>query len=162
MKTSFLFQAVVSILVSATAATIPVSAQSGSPVLQAPANVVGDVFANYFKIQKSLASDSLEGVGSSAMALANLVSQDHGGVFRSELIAQAQALASASDLTTARQIFKAVSGYLIQTWRAGHGPGGTIHEAYSPADNVDWLQEGEVLQNPYQGRACEHCGTIVR
>ena len=138
------------------------SAQNGNPVPPVAVNVVADVFANYFAIQKSLAADSLANVASGGIAIASLVSADKSGAFRPELVAQAEVLAASPDLASARQTFKAVSGYLIQTWRAGKGPGGMIHEVHSPADNVDWLQQGEVIQNPYWGRACQQCGVFVK
>ena len=134
-----------------------------SPVVpQASVNTVADVFANYFTIQKSLADDSMANLPSAGLAIAILVNQDKSGTFRPELVAQAQLLAASPDLPSARQTFKAVSGYLIQAWRAGKGPGGVIHEVHSPADNVDWLQQGEVIQNPYWGRACQQCGVFVK
>jgi hypothetical protein len=111
------------------------------------------VFNDYFNIQTALAQDSLEYVAANARNIAALVRQDKSGAFRLELASAADSLAMATDLPAARQIFKAVSGYLIQTYRAGHGPGGTIRELHDPAQNVNWLQRGEVVQNPYQGKA---------
>jgi hypothetical protein len=52
-------------------------------------------------------------------------------------------------------------GYLIQTYRAGNGPGGAIHEAHSPAANVNWLQRDDIVQNPYLGKSGLHFGTFV-
>ena len=119
------------------------------------------VFGNYFEIQRALAGDTLENVAAHARAIADRVRQDTGGLFQPELAVQAEALAAARDLTVARQIFKAVSGYLIQTYRAGHGPGGTVHEVHSPAANVNWLQRDDIVQNPYLGKSGLHYGTFV-
>jgi hypothetical protein len=119
------------------------------------------VFGDYFEIQRALAGDTLENVAAHARGIADRVRQDTGGLFRPELAAQAEALATARDLTTARQIFKAVSGYLIQTYRAGNGPGGAIREAHSPAANVNWLQRDDIVQNPYLGKSGLHFGTFV-
>jgi len=137
-------------------------AQSSNPAPQVPVNIVADVYANYFVMQKALAEDSLASVPVPALAMASQVNQDRTALFRPELAAQAEALATATDLPTARQIFKAVSGYMIQAWRSGRTTAGAIHELHSPMDNVDWLQEGLVVQNPYQGKACLDCGTIVK
>ena len=161
MKRSLVSVAAVSVLCLITGGNAELSAQNNSPGHQNADNIVADVFANYFVIQKSLAEDSLANVSSAGQAIARRVSQDSNGDFRPGLIGQAEALAAAPDLVSARQIFKAVSGYLIQARRAGHGPGGVVHEMHSTADNVNWLQQGEVIQNPYQGKACQHCGTFV-
>jgi hypothetical protein len=125
------------------------------------ADATAGVFASYFEIQKALAEDSLQNVAANAGAIAAMVRQNPSGPFQPELAADAEALAGSQDLIGARQIFKAVSGYLIQAYRAGHNPGGAIHEAHSPVGNVNWLQQGDVLQNPYTGKSDPHCGTFV-
>jgi hypothetical protein len=130
------------------------------PSSDARAATAAAVFGDYFEIQRALAGDTLENVPAHARAIADRVRQSS-GLFRLELAAQAEALATARDLTTARQIFKAVSGYLIQTYRAGNGPGGAIREAHSPAANVNWLQRGDIVQNPYLGKSGLHLGTLV-
>jgi len=162
MKTSIQSIAAAAILCLIPGGSTRLSAQTSAQPKQPPVSVVSDVFTGYLAIQKALSEDSLENVPGRALAIASLVSQDRSGRFRPELAAQAEALAAAADLPTARQIFKAVSGYLIQTWSAGHGPGGVVHEVHSPTDNVDWLQQGEVVQNPYQGKPCQQCGTFVK
>jgi hypothetical protein len=127
----------------------------------APAAASAAVFDNYFNIQTALAQDSLETVAVNARAIANLVRQDTSGALRPELASVAEALATANDLPTARQIFKAVSGYLIVMVRAGNGPGGAIREAHDPVYNVNWLQQDGLVQNPYLGKSGLHVGTFV-
>ena len=143
------------------ATTVGAQSSETNPSSDVRADAAAAVFGNYFEIQRALAGDTLENVAAHARAIADRVRQDSGGLFRPELAAQAEALATTRDLTTARQIFKAVSGYLIQTYRAGHGPGGAIHEAHSPAANVNWLQRDDIVQNPYLGKFGLHFGTFV-
>ena len=142
--------------VAAIAPSIQAMAAPGAPVAG-----IAAVFDDYFKIQTALANDSLEQVAANALALAVMVRQDMTGAFRRELAAEAEALARANDLPAARQIFKAVSGYLIQTFRAGHAPEATVHEMHCPRRNVNWLQRGEVVGNPYLGKAGQRVGTVV-
>jgi hypothetical protein len=123
---------------------------------QAPSNAAASttagVFDYYFKIQSALARDSLKDVDANAWAMAELVRQDRAGVFRPELAAAAEALAGAADLTTARQVFKAASGYVIQAFRAGNSAGGPIRELHCSVYNVSWLQRrGGPAQDPYVG-----------
>ena len=117
----------------------------------APTTLTAAVFDRYFAIQRALARDSLENVEANAWAIAQLVRQDRTGVFRPELAAVADSLAGATDLITARQVFKAVSGYVIVVYRAGRGPGGSIYELHCSAYNVNWLQRGDNVEDPYLG-----------
>ena len=154
----FLVTITLLLCVATNAAAQPAATNPSAGVPNAMAAVV---FGDYFEIQRALAGDTLANVAVNASAIAGMVRQDTSGKFQPELAAVADALASAQDLTTARQIFKAVSGYFIQTYRAGNGPGGTIHEVHSPTFNVNWLQREDVVQNPYLGKPCLYCGTFV-
>jgi hypothetical protein len=142
-------------------AATSVRAQSSTSTGPETGSTAAVVFGDYFRIQKALAADSLPEVAAWAGAIAEQVRRDGSGTFRPELAMVAQSLAAATDLESARQIFKAVSGYMIQTYRAGRGPGGAIHEMHSPAGNVNWLQQGESVQNPYLGKAGVQIGEFV-
>jgi hypothetical protein len=120
-------------------------------VAGAPATAT--VFDHYFNIQTALAQDSLQTVAAEARAIAEIVRQDRSGTFRQELAAVAEALAGQQDLIAARQVFKAVSGYVIQVFRAGQGPGGSIREMHCSTYNVNWLQRGDLVADPYLGGA---------
>jgi hypothetical protein len=104
----------------------PTRAQ-GTETLALPTGAAQTVFDYYFKIQTALAKDSMENVAVNAGIIAEIVRKDTTGAFPSPLASQAEALAKAKDLAAARQVFKAVSGYLIQSFRAGKAPVGT-HE----------------------------------
>lgn len=138
----------------------PVRAQ----VVEQPAQPIGaaaTVLHYYFNIQTALARDSMDNVAVSAGVIAEIVRKDTTGAFPAQLARQAEALAKASDLPTARPIFKAVSGYLIQFLKTSNVPAGTYHEVHCPQANVNWLQREKTVRNPYLGKSQPGCGTFV-
>lgn len=137
----------------------PVHAQ----VLESPALFPGaaqTVFDYYFKIQTTLAKDSMENVAVNASVIAEIVRKDTTSGFPSPLAGQADALARAKNIAAARQTFKAVSGYLIQYLKASNVPIGTFHEVHCSMVNLNWLQNNATVQNPYLGKSMLNCGTL--
>jgi hypothetical protein len=118
------------------------------------------VFDYYLQIQTALAQDSLENVAVNAGAVAEIARKDTTGAFSPQLGKRAEALAEAKDLRAARQTFKAVSGYLIQYLKTNKVPTGTYHEVHCPMANVNWLQTGHTVRNPYFGGPMLRCGTF--
>lgn len=117
-------------------------------------------FNYYFNIEAALTQDLLENVPVSAQALAEIVRKDTPGAFAAQLANHADALAKATTLPGARQSFKAVSGYLIQYLKTSHSPIGRVHEVHCPMTNLNWLQMGELVQNPYLGKSMPRCGVF--
>jgi hypothetical protein len=146
MKNFLLFVTAALLLQTATVAAAPATAT---------------VFDHYFNLQTALARDSLKNVAANARAIAEIVRRDRTGAFRLELATVSETLASQGDLIAARQVFKAVSGYVIQTFRAGRGPGGPIREMHCQAYNVNWLQRGDAVEDPYLGGSLEQVGSLV-
>ena len=144
------------IVLAAGCTPIAHSAQvSDTPAL--PTGAVQTVFDYYFKIQTALAKDSMETVAVNAGVIAEIVRKDTTSGFPSPLAGQADALAKAKDIATARHAFKAVSGYLIQSFRAGKAPVGT-HEVHCSMANLNWLQNNTTVQNPFFGKSMLNCG----
>ena len=138
------------------ASSPPADANSSTAAIGAGATA----FDYYFKIEAALAQDSLENVPASAQALAEIVRKDTTGAFPAQLANHADALAKATTVPGARQPFKAVSGYLIQYLKIGHSPIGKVHELQCPMTNLNWLQTGELVQNPYLGKSMLRCGAF--
>ena len=69
---------------------------------------------------------------------------------------QADSLAKAGDLESARAGFKLLSDSLIKYVRANNITG--LHEAYCPMARASWLQADQRLSNPYMGRSMPGCG----
>lgn len=166
MERTFVFVAAALLLTSTWTANARVPEQSAGSTEMNPSpratlpGVAQTVFDYYFQIQIALAQDSLENVMVNAGAIAEVIRKDSTGAFPPQLASQADALAKSKDLPSARQPFKAVSGYLIQYLRANSVPAGTYHELYCPMKNLNWIQTDQTVRNPYLGKAMQRCGTV--
>ena len=113
-------------------------------------------FVYYFEIHEALAQDSLTNVVVNALALAAVLRKDPTGGFPPHLADQARALAvDAILLPGARLDFAIVSGQLINYLKTRNPPAGLgpIHLVYDPITRLYWLQRGDLIQNPYLGKA---------
>ncbi len=122
---------------------------------------VKSVFDHYLKIESALANDSIEGVAANAPAIASAVRSDSMKMPSPEMAAQADALAKAKDLATARAVFKRLSKSLIQ-YLADHEISGAYVEVYCPMAKASWLQKGGKIDNPYLGASMRSCGEIQK
>jgi Cu(I)/Ag(I) efflux system membrane fusion protein len=119
---------------------------------------VKSVLDHYLMIQAALAKDSLKGVDENASAIAKAVKGDEMKMLSSDVATQAETLAKATDLKTARASFKPLSNSLIK-YLADHKAGvGTYHEAFCPMAGASWLQTEKDIKNPYMGTAMSSCG----
>jgi len=119
---------------------------------------VQSVMTPYLQIHDALAKDSLDGVSTAASALGKAAQNDK--TFPSELSQEAQALAQAKDLDTARADFKPLSDTLIKFLGDNHVQTGAFVEAYCPMEKAHWLQAGTTVSNPF-GTSMATCGSIV-
>jgi hypothetical protein len=76
-----------------------------------------------------------------------------------DVTSQADSIAKAKDLESARAAFKLLSDSLIQFAKA-HNVTRTYHIAYCPMAKASWLQTGTTIMNPYFGKAMPHCGQL--
>jgi protein-disulfide isomerase len=128
------------------------AADSGAP---AP---IQSVMTPYLQIHDALAKDSMDGVSAAATALGKAARNDK--MFPSELGQEAQTLAQAKDLGTARAAFKPLSETLIKVLDDNHVKSGAYVEAYCPMEKARWLQTGTTVSNPF-GASMATCGSIV-
>jgi len=119
---------------------------------------VQSVLTPYIQIHDALAKDSLTGVSAAATALGKAAQSDK--MFPSELSQEAEILAQAKDLSTARAAFKPLSESLIKVMGDNHVKSDTYVEAYCPMENAYWLQTGTTVSNPF-GTSMATCGSIV-
>ena len=144
--------------------TLAVAALAGCAALRAadavslPAPVQG-VLRHYLSIQADLASDSFAPVPAEAAALAKSVRAAGTTLVSQDLAAQADALAKASDLASARAAFEPLSASLIRTL-ADHHEKGAYVQVYCPMKRASWLQKGRTVNNPYLGKEMSSCGII--
>jgi len=122
-----------------------------------PASVQA-VMTPYLQIHDALAKGSLNGVSTAASALGKAAQSDK--TFPGELSQEAQALAQATDLDTARNAFKPLSETLIKVLGDNHIQSDAFVEAYCPMEQAHWLQTGTAVSNPF-GSSMATCGSIV-
>lgn len=125
------------------------------PVLMEP---VKSVYAHYLTIQADLANDSLTGVAENANAIAKAVQTD-AKIMPLDVGTQAEVLAKASDLSSARAAFKPLSDALIK-YLADHQAKSAYVQVYCPMARASWLQTDKNVKNPYFGSAMSGCGEI--
>lgn len=122
---------------------------------------VKSVFDNYLTIQAALVKDSIDGVASNASAIATAVRGDSMKMLSPEIATQADALAKAKDVASAREAFKPLSKSLIVYLNANNVTGAYV-EVYCPMAKASWLQKGDKIDNPYLGASMHSCGQIQR
>jgi hypothetical protein len=130
---------------------------TANPALTAP---VKSAFDYYLEIQAALASDSLTGVAENAKAIAKAV-QDDAKILPAAAGTQAEALAQASDLSSARASFKSLSDTLIK-YLADNKAKDAYVQVYCPMAQASWLQKDQNVNNPYMGKAMSGCGEIQK
>ena len=123
---------------------------------------VKSVYDNYLKIQSSLAKDSLKGVSDEANVISKAAKGDSMKMLPAEVGAEAEALAKATDLSSAREAFKALSASMIKYLADHKVQSGSYTEVFCPMANASWLQSGKTVSNPYLGRSMPTCGEIKR
>ncbi len=140
--------------------------QTGATMNQSPspakvfAEPVQSVYDNYITVQSALAGDSLDGVSVAADAMAKAIEGDSTKVLSPKVAQQAQALAKAKDLVSARAAFRNLSESLIQHLSTQKTAAGVYHVAYCPMAKASWVQTGMTVVNPYMGRSMVHCGQL--
>jgi len=123
-----------------------------SPALMQP---IKSVYDHYLKIQTDLANDSLKGVSDEATAIQG----DEMKMLPAVVGTEAEAVAKASDLKSARAAFKPLSDSLIK-YLADHHVKDAYVEVYCPMAKASWLQADKNVNNPYLGQEMPTCGEI--
>src|SRR5256885_14505983 len=121
------------------AAPLAAFSADGSKSDTALAEPVRSVLDHYLIIQKELAKDSMKGVDEHANSIAKVVRADESKILSPEVAKQAEAVAKAKDIKTARQAFKPLSASLVKYVADNKVAKGTYHEAYCPMARASWL-----------------------
>lgn len=109
------------------------------------------LFEPYKAIASALVADDLE----SAKIAAKQLSERATNAEQTKLAAQAQALAGASDLETARKAFQPLSSNAIQMLSQSDG---MIVMTCPMVEDGRWLQDNDKVANPYMGQRMPACG----
>jgi hypothetical protein len=121
---------------------------------------VKSVLDHYLAIQKELTKDSIKGVEEHANAIAKAVKGDDMKMLPPEVAKEAEALAKAKDLKTAREADKLLSASLVKYLADNKAGRGVYHEVYCPMAKASWLQTDKTVKNPYMGKAMPDCGEL--
>ena len=156
-----LFRNLVPLLIAATVIVAPLVGMAADKMEEsALMQPVKSVYDSYLKIQAELVNDSLKGVADNATAIAKAVRGDEMKMLPSDVATQADALAQAKDLKSAREAFKPLSTSLIKYLADNKAGKGMYHEAYCPMVKASWLQPVKDIKNPYMGKAMPGCGEL--
>jgi hypothetical protein len=156
-----LFRNVVPLLIAATVIVAPLVGMAADKMEEsALMQPVKSIYDSYLKIQAELVNDSLKGVADNATAIAKAVRGDEMKMLPSDVATQADAVAQAKDLKSAREAFKPLSTSLIKYLADNKAGKGVYHEAYCPMVKASWLQPGKDIKNPYMGKAMPGCGEL--
>jgi hypothetical protein len=99
--------------------------------------------ATYEQIRTALATDNLAAARTAA-----------------QTIPEAEPVAAAADLTSARKAFKVLSARAVGLARGQ--PGFFIAHCSMFPGGADWVQTSTELSNPYWGKAMPRCGAFVK
>ena len=138
------------------------SANNGGTIAASPTSAVNlkPMLDAYLRIQRGLHVDSLEGVAADARAIAAEAAKLGAG--GAPIQTQAGDLETAGTLAAARAAFGRVGDAIIRYAKeAGVTFDADIKVAYCPMVNKQWMQKGDVVQNPFYGKSMSDCGRIV-
>ena len=141
-----------------------VSVQSGIPAAQ-PSPIAAQLLGNYYTIQRSLASDTVNGVAASAAEIAKLSLQAAATelVGNAELKALSESAAkfNSTDLKSARNGFGDLSDKVIALLKASKAAKNPPYQYYCSMAKKNWLQPDKGVRNPYYGSSMPTCGELV-
>src|SRR5216117_3475762 len=121
---------------------------------------VKSVLDHYLTIQTELAKDSIKGLDEHANAIAKAVKGEEMKMLSPDVAKQADTLAKAKDIKTAREAFKPLSASLVKYLADNKAGKGVYHEAYCPMVKASWLQTSKDITNPYMGKSMLTCGVL--
>jgi hypothetical protein len=137
----------------------------GSAMASFPPASVNQLLGHYYTIQRSLASDSMNGIAMSAGEIAKLSRQAAGteSLGKTEMIALSEAAAkfNAADLKSARNGFGDLSDKMIAYLKASKAPRNPPYQYYCSMAKKSWLQPDKGTRNPYYGSSMPTCGELV-
>ena len=138
----------------------------GSVMAGPPSTLPEQLLEQYYSIQKSLASDSINSIAVSAAQIAGISRK----AAASEPQAKVQLLALAdaatkfqtADLKSARGGFGELSDRLIAFLQAAGAKRNPPYQFFCPMVKKNWLQRDKETRNPYYGSAMLTCGELIQ
>lgn len=121
------------------------------------------VTQQYLVVQQKLATDSFDGITTTAGDMKKVMAGDTIKTFDSDFIKAVDTLSAVKDLHAARVAFQEVSKGLIAALAHSQVQTGSLHSAYCPMVKAYWIQtDGKAIRNPYYGAAMLDCGEFQR
>jgi hypothetical protein len=116
------------------------------------------VLGHYEAVRKALLADTVAGIPAHAQAIGKLAKSAPAGL-APQIAAASSRLASARDLTAARNAFYELSKPMVR-WRETAGGKGHV-VTYCSMSKRSWLQPKGEIGNPYSGKSMARCGEVV-
>ena len=157
-----MFRPRMSLLMVVLAALACATALAGPDSSTAPKRSGAAGFAEYDRIRKALAGDSLEGVPGAAASLASSLKsvEGPGKSEAAETAKAAQQLSKETSIEEARTSFKGLSAAYIRLLRKSDATG-ELFRFHCPMAKADWVQSDRETANPYYGASMPGCGSVV-
>jgi hypothetical protein len=115
------------------------------------------IYSSYEKVRQALLRNAVADVQKAATGLASVARSEK----REPIAVQAETLAEATDVASARKVFAALSGEVIKFRAAGCCERPVV--AYCAMEKKSWLQPGGApISNPYVDGSMRTCGQIVK
>lgn len=150
----------------ATLVSFLLMAAAGPAIAGPPSTSAEQLLRNYYSIQKSLASDSINGVSASANKMADISRRVAATETRVKTqlltLADAAKKLQATDLKTARNRFGDLSDGLIAYLQATQAKRNPPYQFYCPMVKKNWLQSNKEIRNPYYGSSMLKCGELIQ
>jgi membrane fusion protein, copper/silver efflux system len=138
----------------------------GSVMAGPPSTLPEQLLEHYYSIQKSLASDSINGVAAAAAQLAKIGRQAAGAEpqAKATLLALADAATKfqAADLKSARGGFGELSDRMIAFLQAAGAKRNPPYQFYCSMVKKNWMQPDKATRNPYYGSEMLTCGELIQ
>jgi hypothetical protein len=138
----------------------------GSVMAGPPSTLPEQLLEPYYSIQKSLASDSINGVSASAAQIADIsrkaAATEPQAKAQLLTIADAATKFKAADLKSARGGFGELSDRLIAFLQTTGTKRNPPYQFFCPMVKKNWLQPNKETRNPYFGSAMPKCGQLVQ
>ncbi|MBX9767425.1 MAG: hypothetical protein K2X47_09155 [Bdellovibrionales bacterium] len=148
-----LFAALLTVFVSLTLSLVSQAEKAPSGNIE-KRDEVSEVLLYYIKIQEKLASDSIGGIKSEAIAI-----QQAAKKLNPEISRTSEKLAGAKNIQEAREIFKELSGSVVPLV---NGSRTTEFEVVSCSmAKAKWVQRKGDIKNPYYGKSMLSCGDRI-
>ena len=138
----------------------------GSVMADPPSTLPEQLLENYYSIQKSLASDLINGISASAAQIADVsrkaAATEHQAKAQLLTLADAATKFQAADLKSARGGFGELSDRLIAFLQAAGAKRNPPYQFFCPMVKKNWLQRDKETRNPFFGSAMLTCGELVQ